>query len=108
MNFEDKILDLTVAKNGQLNESMLTQYGALIKMSLERMFAPGIFGNALRVRGEPPQIKAFMAALTSEKKYMDSYMTNGLNSTETFTSKHALDKAVRTFEVSTGLKWPFK
>ena len=108
MDLKDQILDLNAAKNGPLNESALTQYGALIRMSLERMFAPGIFGNALRVRGENSQIKAFMAALTSEKAYMDTYMKNGLNSPATFSSRHALESAVRSFEVTTGLKWPFK
>ncbi len=108
MDFEDQILDLGAAKSGKLNESMLTQYGSLIRMSLERMFAPGIFGNALRVRGNSSQIEAFMAALGSEKAYMDTYMKNGLNDPATFTTKYALDSAVRNFEVSTGLKWPFK
>ena len=108
MDLQDKVLDLNAAKNGQLNEGLLVHYGALIKHALERLFAPGIFGNTLRVRGERSQIEAFMNALSSEKRYMQSYMKNGLNDPSTFSSKHALDSAVRKFEVSSGLKWPFK
>jgi len=65
-------------------------------------------GPNLSVKGSPSQISAFFTALNREKKYMDSYIKNGLDDPSTMVSKYELDKSVRTFEYETGLKWPFK
>ena len=73
MDLQDKVLDLNAAKNGQLNEGLLLHYGALIKHALERLFAPGIFGNTLRVRGERSQIEAFIHAIIHEEWFKRSF-----------------------------------
>ena len=64
--------------------------------------------SSLKIKGTPAQITAFFAALKNEKRYMDSYIKNGLNDSTTKISKYELDQAVYQFEYETGLKWPFK
>jgi|2_EtaG_2_1085320.scaffolds.fasta_scaffold35138_2 hypothetical protein len=58
--------------------------------------------------GSRNQIDSFMKALSGEKKYMDSYIKNGLNDQRTLRSRHKLQAAVTRFETETGLRWPFK
>ncbi len=65
-------------------------------------------GPNVSVKGSPSQISAFFTALNREKRYMDSYIKNGLDDPSTMVSKYELDKSVRNFEYETGLKWPFK
>jgi hypothetical protein len=65
-------------------------------------------GPSVSVKGSPSQISAFFTALNREKRYMDSYIKNGLDDPSTMKSKYELDKSVRKFEYETGLKWPFK
>jgi hypothetical protein len=65
-------------------------------------------GPNLSIKGSPAQISAFFTALNREKRYMDSYIKNGLDDPSTMKSKYELDKSVRKFEYETGLKWPFK
>ena len=58
--------------------------------------------------GTTSQIDSFTKALAGEKKYMDSYMKNGLTDQRTLNSRHKLGASVKRFENETGLKWPFK
>lgn len=84
-------------------------YGALgekIKLMLHAMFG-GVFIPA-SVRGTKNEIATFANALSAEKKYIESYMYNGLDDPRTYKVKSILDGAVARFERATGLKWPFK
>ena len=58
--------------------------------------------------GSRGQIDAFMKALSGEKRYMDSYVKNGLNDQRTLDTRHKLLSSVKRFEKETGLRWPFK
>ncbi len=62
----------------------------------------------ISVVGSASQVDSFFKALNGEKKYMDSYVNNGLNDQRTLRSKYALNRSVEKFEKETGLKWPFK
>ena len=98
------VIDLTESKKNQLNESFLAMLGGGVEMLLKRMFgAPSV---PVTVKGSESQLSTFADALVREKKYMDSYIKNGLANPTTMRSKHSLDKAVANFETETGLKWP--
>ena len=62
----------------------------------------------VRIRGTQNQVDSFFDALKNEKKYMDSYVKNGLNNSRTLGLRHRLERAVASFEKETGLRWPFK
>ena len=105
------VIDLSEYKN--LNEGMsrgqMVKFGAQIKQMLYYMFAnPGESFSSFLVRGNGGDVKAFGAALAAEKRYMDSYLRNGLNDPQVLNNRYRLDTAVQRFERETGIKWPFK
>ena len=107
---EDKIapiiIDLSVAKKGELNESFLRMFGGAIKMMLRRMF--GQVDMPMMVKGTESEISAFADVLGKEKKYMEAYTDLGLNNPATYKSRYKLDDAIKSFEGKTGITWPFK
>lgn len=100
------VIDLTAAQNGELNESWLSMFGGGIKMILQRMF--GGEKIPLIVRGNKRQVKDFTRTLAGEKRYYKDYVKYGLDDPRTYRSKYALQGAVKKFERSTGIDWPFK
>ena len=99
-------IDLNAAANGKLNESFLRSFGAQIEWIMKRMFGMGGGGRS-KISGTRTQLKAFAQAL-SGKRYMSAYNKFGLGNEKTFASKWKLDSAIKSFEKSTGLKWPLK
>jgi hypothetical protein len=115
MNNETEIvLDLEELKKqeGTLNEGLLRMFGGVIEMILKSMFghtaAANLFGSQAVVKGKPADLKALARALGSESKYLQSVKEHGLDNERTYKSKSSLTKAVKGFEKTTGLKWPFK
>ena len=92
--------------NEQLNESVLASLGGLIKYALTAMF-PGS-DTRLKIFGDDIPIRRLVGALTSEKRYLDSYNRHGLTDPKTYNNKYKLDSAIKAFEKETGLKWPLK
>jgi len=80
---------------GQVRSALLSLYFA----GIEKPFS---------LLGSNSQIESFMKVLSGEKRYMDSYMKNGLNDQRTLNSRHKLSASVKRFEGETGLRWPFK
>ena len=99
-------VDLGLARRGELEEGPLRLFGNVVKIILNRMF--GGTSVPVRVRGTKREIDSFTQTLGREKRYMDSYIRNGLDNPHTLSNRHSLEKAVRAFERQTGLKWPFK
>ena len=99
-------IDLNVAKKGELNETSYGALGAQIEYMLSTMFKGGLPSGF--VRGTQSQIDSFIDTMRGEKNYISSYVKYGLNDPKTFSSKYALDSAIRNFERSTGIKWPVK
>tara|TARA_R100001082_G_C4224030_1_gene100409 strand:- start:68 stop:388 length:321 start_codon:yes stop_codon:yes gene_type:complete len=95
------------AKGKTLNERVYTQFAHDVRGMLISLYDAGI-DIPMHLVGRPEQIDSFMTALKKEKRYMDSYMRNGLDNHKTMSSKYQLDNAVKQFEYETGLKWPFK
>lgn len=100
------VIDLTIAESGEVNESFLRMFGGGIKMILQRMF--GGASVPLVVRGNKRQVKDFARTLAGEKRYYKDYVKYGLDDPRTYRSKYALRGAVKKFERSTGIDWPFK
>ena len=70
-----------------------------------------MFGGAsipVQVKGSQNQVRDFARVIGREKKYLSNYKKYGLDNPQTYKSKFSLDSAVKKFERSTGLKWPFK
>ena len=99
-------VDLGLARRGELEEGPLRLFGNVVKVLLNRMF--GGTSVPVRVRGTRREIDSFTQTLGREKRYMDSYISNGLNDPRTLNNRHNLERAVRAFERQTGLKWPLK
>ena len=99
-------VDLGLARRGELEEGPLRLFGNVVKIILNRMF--GGPSQMVKIRGTKREINLFTQTLGREKRYMDSYINNGLNDPGTLNNRHSLERAVRAFEKQTGLKWPIK
>jgi hypothetical protein len=51
---------------------------------------------------------SFEKAFKGERRYWRSAKKHGLDNPRTYESKYRLDRAVRNFEGSTGIKWPIE
>ena len=106
MNEKELILDLGFKRRGEdINESYLKALGTVAQMALERMFQGD--QASLKLTGTNSEINSFVAALQAEKRYLDSFIKNGLSNSATYTSKNRLNSAITDFESTTGLRWPF-
>lgn len=103
-------IDLNAVKSGKINEfSYLTHLGARIELMIKMLFgSQGLSRLFGKVKGTRKQVDSFMKALRGEKRYMDSYIKNGLTDTKTLNNRYALEKAIANFEKETGIKWPIK
>lgn len=104
---DEIVIDLSSARDKELNESFLSTLGYFAEIALKRMFGYD-FAIPVKVKGTQSEINSFMGALKREKSYMEAYKKYGLADSKTLNNKHLLDKAVSNFENATGLKWPFK
>ena len=89
-----------------ITEIVYTKFSNQVRSALLDLYYGG-FNIPMRLMGTNNQIDSFMSALASEKKYMDSYIKNGLNDRSTMNSKYKLERSVASFEKETGLRWPF-
>lgn len=106
---EDKlteiVIDFSEIRQNKLNESFMSMFGFWVKEILQRMF--GGSNIPVSVKGDPVEVNAFAKALGSEKRYIETAKMYGLDNPKTYKDKAKLDSAVRSFENSTGIKWPF-
>ena len=65
-------------------------------------------GRNFIIRGKHRDVKAYAKALVSEKSYLDSYVEFGEDHPNTVKTRTELEIAVKEFESTTGLLWPFK
>ena len=91
-----------------LNESFLTTFGYGAKEILSRLLGGDVGLNNIRIRGTRSDIGAFAKALQKEENYMRQLRATGLGDPSVLDTKYKLEKAVKEFEASTGLIWPFK
>jgi len=103
---QEYTINLNAAKSGEINESYLRMFGSAIKSIMNSMF--GGSSVPVTVKGSQSQVRDFAKVLGKEKKYLDTYRKFGLDNPRTYRSRYGLDSAVKKFERSTNLKWPFK
>jgi len=103
---QEVVIDLDAHAKGQVNESYLKMFGWAVQKIMGTMF--GGSRIPVQVKGSPNQVRDFARVLGREKKYLDKYRKFGLDNPQTYKSKFSLDSAVKKFQRSTGLKWPFK
>ena len=102
------VIDFTKMRDddGQINESWILTFGAAMRWLMPSLFKGGSL--PISIRGSRGEISNFANVLSKEKKYLQSWKSNGLNSPATYRNKSKLNSAVKKFERVTGLKWPFK
>ena len=106
---EDKIVPITINLNvqkDQINESFLRMFGHQIELLLKRMF--GLNELDFNVRGPSKTVNKFLDTIRHEKDHIRMLGDLGLFDQDTWNSKYKLDRAVREFESTTGIKWPIK
>ena len=99
-------INLKAKEEGLLNESYLAMMGGAIKTILTGMFGGG--SVPVRIAGTRKQVESFKGALGNEAKYLKAMKRYGLDKPETLKTKAQLDRAIKSFERETGIKWPFK
>jgi uncharacterized protein YicC (UPF0701 family) len=127
------IINLSAAKQENINESFLRMFGGAVKWILNGMFGKeaaaiakamkakgalqmqeqsdeeeSVEAPKLLVRGTEEEIDSFVKALSGEKQYIEKYLEYGIADDQTREKKYQLDDAIKNFEQTTGLVWPIK
>jgi hypothetical protein len=97
---EDKlteiVIDFNEVREQGINESWLRMFGSWTKRL------------PVKVVGTKSEVESFARALGGEKNYISAISRYGLDDRRTYQSKAKLDSAIRGFEGTTGIKWPFR
>ena len=99
-------IEINLTEYKMLNELRYSTFGLQMKRVLRAMF--GGKSVPLTVKGSKREVDSFFDALVKEKKYMASYLANGLDDPRTLRNRARLDNSVSKFEKETGLRWRFK
>ena len=99
-------INLNAKEEGILNESFLAMMGGAIQTILTGMF--GGSSVPVRIAGTRRQVDSFKSALGNEARSLKAMKKYGLYKPETLRTKAQLDRAIKSFEGETGIKWPFK
>ena len=100
-------IDLNAHANGELNESFIKMFGSFVKVAMRYVFGDNV-AIPVNVKGTKRQIGDFANVLGKEKRYLQAYQKYGLDNPMTHRNRASLNSAVRNFEKSTKIKWPFK
>ena len=100
-------INLNAHADGQLNESFLKAFGSFVKVAMRYVFGDNV-AVPVNVKGTKRQISDFAQVLGREKRYLQAYQRYGLDNPLTHRNRASLNSAVRNFERSTKIKWPFK
>ena len=110
MNKPDDLVPIEINLNpteaDMLNESWLAMMGGAIQTILTGMFGGKTI--PVRISGTRKQVDSFKSALGNEARYLKAMKRYGLDKPETLRTKAQLDRAIKSFERDTGIKWPFK
>ncbi len=90
-----------------LNEGTYSKFAGQVQKMMWMLYDAGM-DIPISIIGSPNQVSSFMDSLKREKRYMDSYMKNGLSDPKTLNNRYELERSVKKFELETGLRWPFK
>jgi len=100
-------VEIDFTKKNTLNEIFIqNMLSGAIKLILG-----SLFGNSfvpVSIKGSKSDVSSFVNTISKEKKYIDAFNRLGLNNPRTRFSKNNLEKAIKEFESTTGIKWPLK
>jgi Holliday junction resolvasome RuvABC ATP-dependent DNA helicase subunit len=100
------VIDLGMVRSKQLDESWMYMLSGWIETLLGGLF--GLNNIPATIKGTKQEIESFAKTMQGEKKYIESWHRYGLDDARTHGSKIRLDNAIRDFEKTTGIKYPFK
>ena len=103
-------IDLNMSANGTLNETLFGAFASITKWLLKTTLDLDLDKWAIPVafRGSNSQIKSFKKAFRGERKYIRAAKRFGLDDPRTYRNKFALERSIKRFEQTTGLKWPIE
>ena len=111
MKEENELITQTIGlgagRRGELNETFMAAFGEWVKTMMKWTFGENVFFPS-KVKGTQREGNSFMQALKHERRYMDAYRKHGLADKRTYDNRYKLNDAVKNFERTTSLKWPFK
>ena len=99
-------INLNPSETDLLSESWLAMMGGAIETILGGMF--GGRSVPVKISSTRKQVDSFKSALGNEARYLKAMKRYGLDKPETLKTKRQLDRAIKSFESDTGIKWPFK
>ena len=102
------VIDLSMARTGNLDESYMTAMGAQLGYALEKMLAGVPLDCFLKIRGNPAEIQSLLAAMGAEKHHLEALMKHGYDSPATSSTSQAVLRAIQNFEKMTVLPWPIR
>jgi hypothetical protein len=113
IDFSDRILlkETFTEMLGSWSKTLLKwMYGDDVKVvaNLNEDDEEAVKGPTFIIRGRHRDVKSYADAIVSEKHYLDAYSQYGKEHMQTAKARERLDTAVRNFESTTGLTWPFK
>ena len=112
------VIDLSDRK--LLKETWAEMLGSWSKSLLKMMYGDDVqvvanvneedkaSGPKFIIRGKYKDVRSYAKAIVAEKDYLDAYSQYGKQHMQTAKSREILNTAVRDFENTTGLLWPFK
>jgi hypothetical protein len=59
------------------------------------------------ITGEERDVKSYANAIMAQKNFIDAYVAHGPDHMMTIKQKEILNQAIRNFEQTTGITWPF-
>ena len=104
------VIDLNMAKAGVLNETLFGAFAGITHWLLKTTMGVDMksWNIPVKFKGSRNQLSSFEKAFKGERRYIRAAKKYGLDNPATYQSKYQLDRAVRRFESSTGIKWPIE
>lgn len=103
-------IDLNMANRGTINEALFQAFAGMTKWLLKSTMGLDFdrWNVPVKFKGSRSQLASFEKAFKGERRYIRAAKKYGLDSPRTYKSKYSLNRAVRNFENSTGMKWPIE
>jgi hypothetical protein len=112
MTNQQNVIDLEEVKKrfakDQLNEALADAMSWWTGTLLKATYGSRGLELPFRLAGSRDELGALIAAMGLERRYMADAHRYGLDNPVTYRTRTILQQAVRKFESSTGIPWPFK
>lgn len=104
------VIDLNAAKKGVLNETLFGAFAGITHWLLKTTMGVDMksWNVPVKFKGSRSQLSSFERAFKGERRYIRAAKKYGLDNPSTYKSKYQLNRAIRNFENTTGIKWPIE